>query len=209
MISSTKQSGFTIIELMIASTIFSVILLMCSFAIMQIGRVYYKGVNIVRTQSVTRSVSDNVAQAIQFSGSDFVAPNKAGANLSAGSNGAVCIGTRRYSYIKNRVLVDGTPNGTETNAALIVDNAPPSGCSPIGSVAAGSDARELLSENMRLTDLSIVETGAGYEVTVWVTLGALDLSDGSGGETPGQCRGGTESQFCAYSRLTTLAKRRI
>ena len=63
--STLDQSGFTLLELMIATTIFSVILLLCTVGLIQIGKTYYKGSAIVRTQNVARDITDNITQAIQ------------------------------------------------------------------------------------------------------------------------------------------------
>ncbi len=215
MIQHKRQTGFTVIELMISTTIFSVILLLCSFAILQIGRTYYKGINSTRTQSATRSVSDNIAQSLQFSGGTPVPSvgGAVGADLTGAGSGAICIGSRRYSYVKDRVLVEGTPGSNETRYALVVDNAPASGACPSvisgSSLSGASDPRELVSTNMRISELRIENTPGGYEVSVALTTGPFDLSDGTGGTPYGQCEGGTSSQFCAYSRLTTLAKQRL
>src|SRR3990172_9120101 len=60
--------GFTIVELMIATTIFSVILLIVTFGMLQIGRTYYKGITLTKTQNAARSIIDTISQDIQFSG---------------------------------------------------------------------------------------------------------------------------------------------
>lgn len=69
-LSSTKmrkdESGFTLTELMIATTIFSTILLLITLGLLSIGKNYYKGRNTARTQDVARRVIDEITQAIQY-----------------------------------------------------------------------------------------------------------------------------------------------
>src|SRR5687768_12937296 len=67
-----KNSGFTIIELMIATVVFSTILLIITGGIVQIGKAYYKGVISARTQNTTRQLTDEVTRNLQFNRGKFV-----------------------------------------------------------------------------------------------------------------------------------------
>ena len=62
----TKNSGFTIIELMIATSVFAVVLVVAASGILAIGMLYYKGVTSSRTQEAARSISNTIANTIQF-----------------------------------------------------------------------------------------------------------------------------------------------
>ena len=59
--------GFTIIELMIATSIFSMILLLCTVAMLQIGRTFYKGVTVTNTNEVARAVITDISSSITYS----------------------------------------------------------------------------------------------------------------------------------------------
>jgi prepilin-type N-terminal cleavage/methylation domain-containing protein len=72
---SEHRKGFTIIELMISTIIFSLILLGASAAIIQIGKKYSKGITHVRTQDVARSTVDEIAQSLQFTSQSIKVPN--------------------------------------------------------------------------------------------------------------------------------------
>lgn len=61
-----NAQGFTLVELMIATALFSSILLLITFGLLSIGQNYYKGKNSARTQDVARRVIDEISQAIQF-----------------------------------------------------------------------------------------------------------------------------------------------
>jgi prepilin-type N-terminal cleavage/methylation domain-containing protein len=62
-----KSSGFTIVELMISTLVFSVILLVVTFGIVHFTNSYYRGINGSTTQDTARTIVDSVTQAIQFS----------------------------------------------------------------------------------------------------------------------------------------------
>jgi prepilin-type N-terminal cleavage/methylation domain-containing protein len=135
--------GFTIVELMIALSILSVILVISTTVFIQIGRLYTKGVNAANLQNTNRTIMGDVSSAIQFSGAapsactPFPAPPPPTAvpiTCYATAPGpsdfatgpvtvrayAFCIGNVRYSYVLNRELgTDSAPNaiaGTPANA---------------------------------------------------------------------------------------------
>src|SRR5689334_11132650 len=87
-----RQKGFTIIELMIATAILSTILLLVTVLMINIGNLYYKGINQARVQDNVRSISDEVAQHLQL-GDSF--------SQASGDNSeqAYCVGTVRYTYV--------------------------------------------------------------------------------------------------------------
>jgi prepilin-type N-terminal cleavage/methylation domain-containing protein len=71
----SQQKGFTIIELMISTVIFSLVLLAASAAIIQIGKKYSRGITYTRTQEVARSTVDEIAQSLQFTSQVVKVPN--------------------------------------------------------------------------------------------------------------------------------------
>jgi prepilin-type N-terminal cleavage/methylation domain-containing protein len=208
-------SGFTLIELMIATTVFSVILLICLASFIQIGRMYYKGITEARTQEVTRAVMDDISRQIQFSGS----------TISAAAPDHFCIGTTRYSFVLNRELSDSpTLKPWQSKNVLQRDT--------LGSAAVGCPSKavtplnnpvELLSENMRLVTLKVTTnptwSGRLWQVDVKVLYGDNDvLYDSTGQVTSGpnynassaECQGfAFSSQFCATSALSTIVERRL
>lgn len=217
----SQQKGFTIIELLIATSVFSVVLLIASTASIQIGRLYYKGLVSARTQEVARNVMDSVGQDLQFSDSksfkqDYTDSGLAQINWATQSPSepvshafAVCIGSSRYTYWLGQQVQGG-------NHGLVVDTAPASGCAPAAS------GTELLGDNMRLTQFSVVRpaTNTGtYNLSIKVAYGDSDLlttynEDGSrvtGSELKDTlCRSGIAgNSFCATSMLDTTVKRRL
>ena len=56
----SKQKGFTTVELMIAISVFSVIILMTTVVITGIGNTFNRGINQARTQNSVRMIADSV-----------------------------------------------------------------------------------------------------------------------------------------------------
>ncbi len=212
MIKHQDQSGFTILELMIATTLFTVILLLCTAGLIRIGSIYYKGVVTSRTQSVARTISDDITQAIQYGGQDIQSTAPPLVNYNGGSS-MVDIGDRRYEYVLGRVLVDGTPSALQTSYAMrstTIDGN--------HNVVAGQTPRELMNTNMWLSRLDVSNNGGVYQVRVQVVSGDQDLIEDQDGNDFGQagfdinslrCKAETGNEFCAVSGLYTEVVRRL
>lgn len=193
---SEKRSGFTIVELMIATTVFSVILLIMSAGLIYIGKVYYKSVAQSKTQEAARAIISDVSRAIQFDGRDVIIKND-----------VVCIGDTMFAFTKNK-QVDNTQSG------LLRANF--SGSCDVASL--GVNKTELVPTGMFLNEFSVTpHTEELYTISVRIvsvpqdtstissTDGTTDLFDGANGV----CKGGAGSEFCATSKLTTTVKKRL
>src|SRR5690349_8821022 len=119
----TKQTGFTIIELTIATTVSAVMLLMATFGVIQISRAYNKGLTESKVQSVTQSAVDTIAQDIQFGAGTLDLP----ALASQTGQYAYCIsGKHRYSVITGHELNDNLNSSTQSKHVLVLDS--PNSC---------------------------------------------------------------------------------
>ncbi len=207
---SHKQSsrGFTIIELMIAIVIFSVLLLAAAATLTQISRLYYKGVVTTKTQNISRSLVDDISQTLQFSSGVVSA-------ASSGQTQSICIGQTRYTFIINKQVKQGDPG---TLHALWQDKI--SGAGSCGDSQpnladenpGGDQGKELLETGMRLKSLSVTDTGRNeiYNINVAVMYGDDDLINFTNPTTPKDCKGDiTGSQWCALSELTTQIYSRV
>lgn len=195
------QQGFTIIELMYSMAIFSVILLAAAAGIIQIGRIYFKGVIASRTQNAARQVIDDISRPIQFSGQQPVLGGPV--ILSGVEVKSVCIGNDRYSYvIDGQVDTDVAgydPATRKIRHALWQDRMltsafciPPDLTQPTpsdGFTDSSIPGKELLSTHMRLTEFGVVPPAVGsselrYFINIGVLYGDEDLlecDDGAGG----------------------------
>jgi prepilin-type N-terminal cleavage/methylation domain-containing protein len=229
-----KQRGFTIVELMIATLVFSVVLLLLTTGLMQIGRTYSKGVSMARTQEVARSVADDVVQAIQFAGGTIIPTN---GTMNNGIVSGACIGNKRYSVALTRQYTATSHNRFVTDTIASGCRAGPGGTTARSDGTAGTGmtgpltggGQELLGERMRVVDFRVTQSATNpnvYNVLVRVAYGDDDLlcspalagDCNANGVSPGiaagardlQCknlRAGT--QFCAISEISTTAVKRL
>lgn len=180
-----NSKGFTIVELMIATAVFSVILMVFVAAIIQVGRIYYKGVIQSRTQERARAISEQVAKDLQFGKAD---------TFSSGP-GYVCVGGHVYVYNL------GSQLGVDPGVGIGVRNGSDCSASTVGLT-------ELLGERMQITKFDVTSSGGLYNVTVRVVYG--NDSDFTGDPATSSCKplsfGG---QFCAVSELTTTVAPRL
>lgn len=216
--SSFSDGGFTIIELMIATVIFSMILILITVGVIRFNDAYYRGITQSDTQNVARTVMSNIAQSIQFTDGTVTA----GMSGTGGWQG-LCVGGQFYQYLPGKQLTTNSTLGpNQTNKALIESSGPACSGSTPGSSLAGS---ELLSPHMRLSNLSVSSVGTDlFKIEVRVVYGDDDLvcassvagscgnaSDTSGATAPdAECKESVAgSQFCAEADLSTVVQKRI
>lgn len=188
------SGGFTIVELMIALSVLSVLLLISTVTLMNLGKMYVKGDNMARAQEATRNIASMIADQVRLGGnvpSIYTPSDYADAHYdSLTSDGYFCIGRIRYSYLLDR-QVTGSPDLSlkQTRHALWRDELPSSTCPTLNPPAStpldlvnstnpGINGQELVPGNMRLTELKVdtVNGDSGmYSVTVGIAYGDNDL----------------------------------
>jgi Tfp pilus assembly protein FimT len=198
--------GFTVVELMIATATFGLVLLVIATAILQLSRVYYKGITETKVQTTTRTLVDSIAQAVQFSGAPIT---NSPAGATAGSTvWTFCVGNQQYAYRLGQQLVDNSPGANQTTAALRVRDVP--GCTSSSPVPA-TPGRELLAPGMRLARMEVSALGGPfYKVSARVVFGDDDLLS-SPTATSAQCKNNQRvgTQFCAVSDITAGVTKRV
>lgn len=206
-----RSGGFTVIELMIATSVFAVVLVVVTTGILQVSRLYYKGVNEANTQSVVRSITDTVAQTIQFGGGTVATTTPGAATPS--SPKVLCVGNQRFTYDLGWQVVDSTPNASSHQAyhGLVQDDF--SGCSASTSQPLNVQSitgRELLSPNMRLSKLSVIDLGSNlYRVEVRIIYGDDDLLKDPNDPLTSCINETAGTQFCTISELNTIVTKRV
>jgi prepilin-type N-terminal cleavage/methylation domain-containing protein len=202
-----KHRGFTIVELMIATTVLSVILLLVTGMMISIGNLFYKGVNQARVQDDVRSISDEFAEQLKYSGSDAIQPAAKPETYGSTTYNVrvICIAGTRYTYVLGTQIGTGASHiphvlwrdswsGACTQADLTINQPTPKGV-------------ELIAPNSRLSNL-IISASSPYDITVTVSYGDDDLMNNPSSTTP-ICIGNTGDQFCAVAGLHTIAVRRL
>lgn len=191
-----NSKGFTIIELLIATSVFTIVLLLSSAAIVGLSRQFYKGLNKSKTQEVARTISEEIAKNIQYS---KVAPMP----IAGGPAGTStwCIANTRYAFMP------GVQLGGGTSAVLLRAD----GCTTTDSPwDRDSDETELIGEGMRLSTLEITSDAQQkvYQIRVKVASGTDDLLTNP--STPNAaCRNQGGQQFCAVSEFIITVVRNM
>lgn len=223
---TSNQKGFTILELLITTLVFSVIFLGVTTALIQMSKLYYKGVVTGRTQEATRGIMDRVAQQLQF-GNDDVAQAADKSYLVAGAPSgsltfkAFCIGGTRYTYRLNTQVNKDVAAGTyeaSTNRlrhAVWRDNVPSGSCEPanlsLADPSTGQGGEDMLGASTRLSEFSTSCTAADVcTVKVGIIYGDNDLIefDAASGN-PLRCRTIIGNQWCAASQFSTSVLKRV
>jgi prepilin-type N-terminal cleavage/methylation domain-containing protein len=206
--SPEKSQGFTIVELLIATLIFSIVLVLLLTVFVQISRMFYKGVMMSRTQEDTRNVVQSVASDIQFSqtASNFTAG-------SAPSSGMFCVGLHRYKYRIGYQLGSSSVN----DIGIYRDNVSfSSGCN---AAAPGSGGVELLDGGMQVNALSLncANSRCVIDIRVVFYAGVPDMFHSNIAAYSSQpwlapdaeCTGAlTDSQYCATAEYNTTVLQR-
>lgn len=216
-----KQKGFTIVELMIATAVFSFVLLITSAGVIAVGRAYYKSLTSNRVHETARSVLDDISRSLQFSDPGTVTSQTSDPD----GTGVIvrCFGQDRYRYFINRQV-----NGA--NHGLYRDKRPSAstcnGCDSAGLQLNGvncvhpgvfSGGQELMGNNMRLLQFD-VSNADPFHINIRVAYGDNDLLttyDNQGNPNGGDpstalCKTGIAgNNFCAVSALETTVTGRV
>jgi len=209
--------GFTIVELLIATAVFTVVLLVAQTSFVRIGHLFYKGVSITQTQDVM----DHLFQDI--SGNFQAAANVGGSqDSSSGGYDYYCIGGTRYTYRINHEITDtgSTDHSPSGNFGILKDTLPGStgacatpcadtgaGTCPSGTVKLNNPV-ELLGDKMRVEKFDINQsttTSNLYNISIVIAYGnddTLTYSNPSDYSTV-SCQGDVQNNFCAVSRINT------
>jgi len=195
-----NQAGFTIIELLIASAVFSIVILGASVAIIQIGRLYYKGIVVSRTQTVARDLVESISMQIQYSGASV---SGTGETANTGDIGLICIGGYRYMYSKY------TRQGGGFLHAGWRDELPCSSPLPNLNLPQPSvGGKDLVGENMSILNMSVLPVVGNdglYNISVTVIYGEHDLVEPPANASERhRCRGSDAgSQWCSVVTYNT------
>lgn len=193
--------------------------------IIHIGRMYYKGVIMSRTQDAARNIVDNIARPIQLHDQEVLReplpPGEYGSVISDEGNHpkkhALCVGDQLFSFVTDMMVDKDVSNGIAEGRirhGIWKSQKGPTGCSPVdlsGAIPSGG-GEDLLPEKMRLNSLevtNITPSGSAPE-TVWqiivdVSYGEIDDMDNNG-----KCKAQvSSSQFCANARYETTVVKRV
>lgn len=175
---NSQSDGYTLIEMIIGTTLLGVLIVLCISVFILIGRIYYKGYYERQTQDVAKNLADSIYESIIIFNALPPAPKSV-----PGTDGwmTLCFGNTQYTYVLDKQLVSSdiltnNPNNKRITAnSLIVSQVSqcPILLNPadsargivIPSIDGTQDKKisggvELLRENMRLLEFSITEANS-------------------------------------------------
>jgi prepilin-type N-terminal cleavage/methylation domain-containing protein len=211
---TNNKSGFTIVELLIATSVFAIVLIVAQAMFVQIGHLFYRGVSITNTQAaadhIFQDINGNFQNAQTFQVGNYSA---------SGGYDYYCIGNTRYTYhIDNMIDTDAAPVHTAGgNFGILKDtlkgtgNACATPCQesdPCVGGAALSNPVELLGDHMRVEKFLIsqpVKTSNLFNVSIIIAYGdtnSLTYKDPADLSTV-LCKGEEHNNFCAVSSINT------
>jgi type II secretory pathway pseudopilin PulG len=207
-----KQKAFTTVELLIATAVFSLVLVVAIFGFLQIGQIFYKGVTVTRTQDTAEDAINNLAADVRFAG---VVAQSSPQPAGNGSSQYFCAGNHRYTFTPGQMLVQDNDAST---FALIRDDLNVSGsCAPPfgpGSVPLNNPT-ELLGERMRVSVFSVSRLAGAqvsdmYTLRIRIAYGDNTVLQNTGDSNPANdtCDSSlSTSQYCHVADLTTTVRR--
>ena len=207
-----SMAGFTLVELMISTGVFSVVLLICTTAVLVIGQDFHKAAIASLTQNTSRNIIDNITRELQYNTGTVSTDSN---TFNSVTVNAACIGTVRYSYLLGYELVDGDGSFSITNQqsphVLWRDSTPSTGCTPANVTGALSGGKELISLHTRLRvgnglniTTAISNTGTLYNIDVAVIYGDKDVITAANNCVSSRSGG----SFCGLSELHTAVFRK-
>jgi prepilin-type N-terminal cleavage/methylation domain-containing protein len=201
-----SQSGFTVLELMVATTIFAIVLLVLTVGVLSFSRDYFSSVTRSNTQTVGRNIIDDITRTIQFSSAGLT-------ENDTGNTHAWCFDNVQYLAAAGYEVgasFDATTHKSKYGLIKRVS----AGCGGVDITSAtyafnSATDKELLSKNMRISLLSIAKPGDVYNIQVRIAYGDDDVFASIADMTKLACKSQAGSQFCAVSDLSTTVQQRI
>lgn len=189
---SKKQSGFTIVELMIAISVFSFAIMLVMVGVIQIGRLYQQGVTKTRLNTLSREIQSKISQDYQYSG----AISTVGAVTIVIDDDSIefttrCIGSTRYLY--------------KIEGILIIDKL-------TGNMACSQDlnvnAQYPMPSNSKIVRFGFDEVSSGvYRLSTRFVVGDLDQFQENDYMQP--CKSEAGREFCAVVSLESIIVRKV
>jgi prepilin-type N-terminal cleavage/methylation domain-containing protein len=217
-----QQSGFTIIEMLIATSVLSVLLLVSALVIQNIGNTFYKVNTQSRVQDNVLSITNEISQELIHSTN----VNNINVLPTAGTPGYFCVDNYRYTYVIGKQMsYPSNPKSNQTFHVLWRDS-PTLPCATalpnLNNSVPSPGGTELIGSNSRLTAFCVgiynssspspctkqPINSSAFNITIGAAYGDDDLLT-QPTSTNAACKGSISDQFCATSFLTTIANNRM
>jgi len=227
-----EPSGFTIVELLIATLVFALMIVVMTASILGITNDFFKGTTTADTQNTARNIVNDITEAVQYNAGGVLPVTTA----ADGTQG-YCIGNDTlYSYLLGYEVNTNLSNANTSWTVLqsphgLVESQNTQCSNPATTnlkaqtltTTAGlaSGSKELLSNNMRLLSFGITPVGTCgfslgqsclYKISIAVIAGNTAQLTPTPPPLPNSntvCNLGNGSEFCAWEQLTTIVQKRV
>lgn len=226
-----KKQGFTLIELMLAMSFVSLLLLAIAMTVIQVGNIYSRGMMLKDVNQTARDLSNDFSRSMGNSGyinptTDFVQVTSSGLKVG----GRLCLGTVSYIWNYGEARQINQPdlvrdaNGTAIGLVKIVDPtrkycSATSGSLPKNiSVADQATMSQVLREGdrtMELYQFDLITTPTAIDTTTSQRLITIQYTIGSGNYTAltddrTACKGpnepGSDLQYCTVEQFSVTLR---
>lgn len=194
-----RRQGFTIVELMIAISVFSVATTLVVMGVLFVSRQYQQANNRTAIEEASRAFHQQVLQAIRYTGNEISAP----VTSTSGNHKAICVGNQMFIYGAKVVSAEADYN--QLAEGLYVINNDASGCN-IDSYTL-SQQQNILPDGAKVFSLSI-NPSTGTVQTTFVKS-AADLLDYSTSSKVSCKIAVSGREWCAVVSFESTGKRRI
>lgn len=234
-----NEDGFTLVELMIASLVFAVILTISMYGFAAMSRFYQRSLYAARTQQTARDVVAEMGATIQGTGGEITVGKDKVKDIGGVRFNVICVDTVRYLYRTEAYDLNGNPTqdiyeqtgryvkNKEADNVLLSDTL----TSKYGCLTDDIDintVRVLLDPGYRLLNFNIEKPGADasspipiYNITMnlvyspgdndYLNTNADYYYQPAVGENNAfaACKSGQDREFCYTANISTTVTRRI
>lgn len=229
--SHANKNGFTLIELMLAMTFISVLLVAIAMTTIQIGGIYNKGITLREVDQAGRAVSEELQRSIASATPFDVTPKKDDSPETATSKyvvrdggGRLCLGNYTYAWNYGKALAGGAgapaifneyDNNTPVRFVKVSDASGSLCADPTKSIPR-ANATEMLSSGDRdlvLHSFSITQTSndpdtgqALYAISMLIgTNDRAQLTSDDASCKPPSAEVGDEN-YCSVNQFDVIAR---
>ena len=210
-----KNRGFTILELTLAMTFLSFIMLFVMTVLLQIMNIYNKGIAMTQINQVGRQINDDISSKARFTTSDSV--------VYKNENRRLCVGgvsylwnteedrTRGSSYIKNyfseEVDVESRKN---TNLGVVrVEDVNASYCSDLSLMPSksSSEVSSLARKSVSVLDFEVALSTSSDILEVNIVLSTSGSNKPVSSDNGWKCLNSDNNepnQYCAFGEFNFL-----
>ena len=220
-----KKKGFTLIELMLAMTFISMLLIAIALTTIQISTIYTKGITLREVDQAGRTVSDELQRSIASSVPFDVTPKSPttpnSKYVARTEGGRLCLGRYSYAWNYGKALDEGAPynkysDGSEVRFAKVKDSGGGL-CANDGTQTINkADASDLLASGDRdlvLHKFSITKTADSAEIgqalyAISMIIGTNDreqlMSNDASCKPPSEGVG--DEAYCSVNQFDLVAR---